>query len=187
MTLLLLFAIMITTFTNRPDILSQMQATAFGGYETTADSEPADRTEDVRYRPRSAMQSIAAVGRQLLTEHPAKESVAEGLEDLAELSDLVRSERCQIALRKEHLIDGGEITDRGRAMLRIISAQMQRFNGQAHFIAPNAADAAALIPVCLQIASETAANSSSFGVSSRATNDPEQQQFITIVVTRDIH
>jgi hypothetical protein len=180
MTLLLLFAILTMTVKSESALLRQVRAGASGEHS-------ADGSHSVRYRPRSARQTPSPNAPPHLDEFSASESIERGIGDLEGLSGLVRSERCRIALRKEHFIDGGRITDRGRATLRIISAQLQRFNGHAQIVAPTAADASALIPVCLQIASETGAYPGSFGVSSRAAEDPGQREQITIVVTRDIH
>ncbi len=191
-TLMMTFFILLLTFaTNEPEQFERMKVAVFGGGGGTGligeNNNPVELDATVvRFRPRTARQTMRGTEMPPLHEEPATDSVARGLKALDELTDLVRSERCQITMRKEHLINNGVITDHGQATLRIICAQLKRFNGHAQLIAADSEDARALIPVCLEIAEETQAYPGSFAVSTRETDDPVQRRLITIVVTRDI-
>lgn len=191
-TLLMTFFILLLTFaTNEPEQFERMKVAVFGGGGGTGligeNNNPLEYDSTVvRFRPRSARQTMRGTELPPLHEEPATASVTRGLEALEELTDLVRAERCQITMRREHLINDGRITNHGEATLRIICSQLRRFNGHAQLIAANSEDALALIPVCLDIAEETRAYPGSFAVSTRETNDPEQRRMITILVTRDI-
>lgn len=191
-TLMMTFFILLLTFaTNEPEQFERMKVAVFGGGGGTGligeNNNPVELDATVvRFRPSSARQTMRGTEMPPLHDDPAKDSVARGLKALDELTDLVRSERCEITLRREHLINNGNITDHGQATLRIICAQLKRFNGHAQLIAANSEDARALIPVCLQIAEETQSYPGSFAVSTQETDDPAQRRLITILVTRDI-
>ncbi|MCA9033776.1 MAG: hypothetical protein KDA91_01540 [Planctomycetaceae bacterium] len=131
-TLLMTFFILLLTFaSSEPESFERMQVAVFGGGGATgfAGDPPNTKESDtlvVRYRPNSARMTQRGAEAAPMETDPVTESVAKGLEALAQHDELVSAERVSTNASLQLLRDSsGLLTAHAQQLLRMLAVQLR--------------------------------------------------------------
>lgn len=131
-TLLMTFFILLLTFaTNQPETFDRLQVSMFGGGGATGFAGKSDGMEkdSLLMRERARTGRMATEGSQMppIYSDPALESLNKGIAGLEDEELRVISTTHRVEQELDKIVDSnGEITARGKQMLRMLAVQMKR-------------------------------------------------------------